>query len=69
MLGVNETRNLVLHELCEYKCGLNETVCKSKQKWNCNECQCEYNYMVGNLVKMVIPGILARVIVNVIKHV
>ena len=38
MLGVNETRILVLHELCEYKYGLNETVCKSKQKWNYNEC-------------------------------
>ena len=38
MLGVNETRILVLHEFCEYKYGLNETVCKSKQKWNYNEC-------------------------------
>ena len=31
MLSVNETRFLVWHELCEYKCGLNESVCNSKQ--------------------------------------
>ena len=31
MLSVNETRVLVWHELCEYKCGLNESVCNSKQ--------------------------------------
>ena len=30
--GVNETRFLVQHELCDWKCGLNESVCNSKQK-------------------------------------
>ena len=31
---VNETRFLVQHESCKYKCGLNESVYCSKQKWN-----------------------------------
>ena len=42
MSGVNETRFLVQHESCECKCGLNESVCNSKQKCNQNECKCEY---------------------------
>ena len=41
--GVNETKFLVRYELCECKCGLNESVCNSKQKWNHNECQCKCN--------------------------
>ena len=40
--GVNETRFIVQHESCECKYGLNETVCNSKQKWNCDECQCKF---------------------------
>ena len=38
ILGANETKFLVQHESCECKCGLNESVCNSKQKWNHNEC-------------------------------
>ena len=30
MLGVNETRFLVQHESCEYKCRLNKVACYSK---------------------------------------
>ena len=41
MSGVNETRFLVQYELCESKCGLNESVCNSKQKWNHNKYRCE----------------------------
>ena len=41
MPGVNETKFLVQHESCERKCGLNESGCNSKQKWNHNECRCE----------------------------
>ena len=41
MSGVNETRFLVQHDSCECKCGLNESVCSSKKKWNHNECRCE----------------------------
>ena len=39
MSGVNETRFLVQHESCECKCGLDESVCYSKKKWNHNECR------------------------------
>ena len=38
---VNKARLLVQHESWEYKCGYNENVCKSKQKWNPVECRCE----------------------------
>ena len=40
MSGVNETRFLIQHESCGCKCGLNEIVCNSKQKWNPDACQC-----------------------------
>ena len=41
MSGVNESRLLVQHELCERKCGLNKSVRNSKQKWNYDEFRCE----------------------------
>ena len=41
MSSVNETRFLVRNKSCECKCGLNEIVCNSKQKWNYDECWCE----------------------------
>ena len=56
MLGVYSKGFLVQHELCQCKCSLNESVCKSKQKRNhddypCN-CKklngwgpCKYDYM------------------------
>ena len=47
MSKINETRFLIQHELCKCKCGLNENVYNSKQKWNhegcCCECDCECN--------------------------
>ena len=39
--GVNETRILVQHKSCACRCGLNESVCNSKQKWNHDECRSE----------------------------
>ena len=39
--GVNETRFLVQHELCECKCRLNESPGNSKQKRNHDEYQCQ----------------------------
>ena len=35
---VNKTRFIIQYELCVCKCGLNESVCNSKQKWNPDEC-------------------------------
>ena len=40
--GINETRSLVQHESYECKCGLNESVWNSLQKWNHDECRCGY---------------------------
>ena len=37
MSRVKETRFLVPHQSCESKCGLNKSVCDSKQKWNHDE--------------------------------
>ena len=42
MSGVNETKFLVHHESCDCKCGSNKSVWNSKQKWNHNECWCEF---------------------------
>ena len=41
MSGAKETIFLVQHESCEFKCGLNERVCNSKQRWNHSKCQWE----------------------------
>ena len=62
--GVNETRFIVRHESCECKYGLNETVCNSKQKWNCDECQCKFKELDDWSCR-----ILVYAIVNVIRHV
>ena len=42
MSVVNETRFLVQHESCDRKCGLNESLYNSKQKWNHVECRCQW---------------------------
>ena len=34
MPWVNKTMFIIQNESCESKCGLNESVCNSKQKWN-----------------------------------
>ena len=44
---VNETRFLVQHESCKYKCGLNKSVCNWNQLCNCSECRCECKVLNG----------------------
>ena len=55
------------------KCGLNESACNSKRKWNHDKWNhvgvSVKNEMIWVLVKMILCGVLARVIVKVIKHV
>ena len=69
MFGVNETRFLVQHESCECKRGLKEKVRNSKQEWNHSECWCECKELDGwGSCKNYYIGILACVVVNVIKH-
>ena len=41
MSQVNEARFLVQHKSYECKCGLNESVSKSKQNWSHNKCRCD----------------------------
>ena len=42
MSGVNETTFLVQHESFECKCRLKGSLCNSRQKWNHDECRCEF---------------------------
>ena len=52
------------------KCGLNENVCNSKQKWNHDECWCERKELDDCIsCKGVTHGIHVHVIVSVMKHV
>ena len=62
--------NLLVHQQsCYWKCKLNESVSNSKQKWNHDTVgMIVNNYMFGILMKSIICGILARVILNVITH-
>ena len=70
MSGVNEIRFLVQYEQCECKCGLNESVSNSKEKWSHNECKCEYKKLDNwSSCRVELCGILVHVTVNVIKHV
>ena len=39
---LSKTRFLVQYELCEGRCGFNESAYISKQKWNYEEVRCEY---------------------------
>ena len=41
MSCINEIIVIVQHNSREPKCGLNESVCNSKQKQNCDECWSE----------------------------
>ena len=60
---INETRFLV-------KCGLNESVCNSKGKWNHDECWCECKKLDDwSSCKDDLCGNLVRVIVSVMRHV
>ena len=70
MSGVNETRFLVDQKSCEHKCGLNESVCNSKQKLNHDEFRCECKELDDwGSCKDIICGILLYVIASAARHV
>ena len=69
MSEVNEKRFLIQHESCECKCRLNESVYNSKKKRIMNVGMSVKNQMIGIIVKMIIRGILARAIVNIVREV
>ena len=47
----NELTQVSFHKSCKCECLLNKRVCNDKQKWNKNECKCEFikikNYKTG----------------------
>ena len=69
MLDVNKTRLLVQHESNDCKCGLNESVCNSKENgFMMNISMSVKIQMIGVFVKM-IYGILVHATASVIKPV
>ena len=41
MLRINETRQIIRHEICKCICRLTSAVCNSRQIWNKGKCRCE----------------------------
>ena len=46
MSRTNETRPIKWHETCNYKCGLDASVCNNKQRWNDDKCRCECKELI-----------------------
>ena len=42
----NKTRHTKWHETCKCICRLDASVCNNKQRWNNNECRCEYKELI-----------------------
>ena len=43
LMRLNETRNVLWHEICKCVCKLNSSVCNNKQIWNDDTCRCDCN--------------------------
>ena len=43
LMRLNETRNVLWHEICKCICKLNSSVCNNKQIWNDDTCRCDCN--------------------------
>ena len=41
MSRINETRQIIWHEICKCVCRLSAAVCNRKQIWNDDKCRCE----------------------------
>ena len=41
MKGKNESKTLIKHISCEWRCKFDGRKCNSEQKWNIDKCQCE----------------------------
>ena len=46
MSRTNETRHIEWHKTCKYKCRLDASVCKNKQRWNEDKCRCECKELI-----------------------
>ena len=71
MPRTNERRHIKWHETCKCKCGLDASVCNSKQHWNKDKCRCECKELIdkGICDKRFIWNPSNCVCVNVINHV
>ena len=65
MSRTNETRHKKWHETCKCECKFGANICNNKQRWNKNECRCEYKELIDKGVCD--KGILVIVSVNVIN--
>ena len=45
----NESKTLIKHISCKYKCKLDSKKCNSNQIWNNNKCQCDCKNLRKNL--------------------
>ena len=41
LMMLNETRNVLWHEICKCVCKLNSSICNNKQIWNGDTCRCD----------------------------
>ena len=48
LMRLNETRNVLWHEICKCVCKLNSSVCNNKQIWNDYTCRCHKNCVCKN---------------------
>ena len=65
MSRTNETKHIEWHETCKCECKFGANICNNKQRWNKNECRCEYKELIDKGVCD--KGILVIVSVNVIN--
>ena len=46
MSRTNKTFHIKWHEMCKYILRLDSIVCKNKQRWNKDKCQCECKELI-----------------------
>ena len=46
MSRTNETKHTEWHETCKCECKFGANICNNKQRWNKNECRCEYKELI-----------------------
>ena len=46
----NETKSMEWYESCKCICRLNETICNNKQRWNEENCRCEFIELIDKVV-------------------
>ena len=70
MSRTNKTRHIECHEVCKYKCRIDESACNSKQSWNEDKRRCECKELIGKSVSD--EGFIWNPVivnVNVINHI